>query len=41
MGEQLIVVVCALVLSQLAGPPLVTLALPQGHAYHVSSTRKL
>lgn len=36
MGEQLTVCACALVLSQLAGPPLVALALPWGHAYQVS-----
>lgn len=41
MGEQLTVCACALVLSQLAGPQLVALALPWGHAYQVSSIWKL
>jgi len=41
MGEQLTVYACALILSQLAGPPLVALALPWGHAYQISSIWKL
>lgn len=41
MGEQLPVCACALVLSQLAGPLLVALTLPWGHAYQVASIWKL
>lgn len=41
MGEQLPVCACTLVLSQLAGPLLVALTRPWGHAYQVASIWKL
>lgn len=41
LREQLTVCACALVLSQLAGPLLVALILPWGHAYQVASIWKL